>query len=395
MKTFLLSAVASGIALSGMAFADDHDRVWFGGFAEHYYADKNKFSMPTLDRVDWGYGIEFGKFLDENWAFRAELAHIGLDAYDSEPDIDGNRYGLDAMYFPRGGQTYVFTGVKYQSLHEDFSMMNIGLGRHWTLNDKWKLITEAAMYHDFGQSYQDYSFKLGLAYTPFGGETVEQPKALDSDKDGVFDQQDMCPSTPMGYAVDARGCALDSDKDGVADAADKCPSTPMGTRVDASGCAVSTDDDNDGIRNEIDQCANTPASHKVDSKGCTMFTDTQDSVNLRILFANNSSIIENPNHPDFANFADFMKRYPEVNAEIEGHSSKVGAAAYNMTLSQRRADAAKQLLITKYGVDGDRLTARGYGETQLLDDGDSAEAHKMNRRISARISVTEQKPVTE
>ncbi|NTV94559.1 MAG: hypothetical protein HGA75_03990, partial [Thiobacillus sp.] len=49
------------------------------------------------------------------------------------------------------------------------------------------------------------------------------PAPMDSDKDGVTDDKDKCPTTPAGRKVNAQGCELDGDNDGVVDALDKCP----------------------------------------------------------------------------------------------------------------------------------------------------------------------------
>ena len=62
-------------------------------------------------------------------------------------------------------------------------------------------------------------------------------------RQGVFDQDDLCPNTTAGVVVDEDGCEVittptDSDGDGVIDADDLCPNTPAGTSVDATGCEV-------------------------------------------------------------------------------------------------------------------------------------------------------------
>ncbi|WP_340677376.1 di-heme oxidoredictase family protein [Paraglaciecola sp.] len=68
--------------------------------------------------------------------------------------------------------------------------------------------------------------------------------ATDTDGDGVFDGDDLCPNTPPGTAVDANGCTLvvsaDADGDGVPDSEDLCPNTPAGAPVNAVGCAIAT-----------------------------------------------------------------------------------------------------------------------------------------------------------
>jgi len=106
---------------------------------------------------------------------------------------------------------------------------------------------------------------LGLSVFTGGGP------ALDTDHDGVPDKKDACPGTPLGAAVDARGCPTDSDHDGVYDGIDRCPATPAGARVDATGCP--TDADHDGVYDGIDQCPDTPAGAHVDAKGCPIDSD--------------------------------------------------------------------------------------------------------------------------
>ena len=95
---------------------------------------------------------------------------------------------------------------------------------------------------------------------------------VDSDNDGVTDQDDQCPDTPLGSVVDSDGCAqsqLDDDGDGVSNDLDQCPDTPSGADVDSNGCAQSqSDDDGDGVTNDVDQCPATPSGVDVDSNGC-------------------------------------------------------------------------------------------------------------------------------
>ena len=93
----------------------------------------------------------------------------------------------------------------------------------------------------------------------------------DRDRDGVPDDDDRCPGTPVGAKVDAVGCALDSDDDGVFDGIDRCPNTAPGAKVDARGCEL--DEDGDGVPDGLDQCEATPKGATVDRNGCPHDTD--------------------------------------------------------------------------------------------------------------------------
>jgi hypothetical protein len=102
------------------------------------------------------------------------------------------------------------------------------------------------------------------------GDTTDTE--VDSDNDGVTDQDDQCPDTPLGSVVDSDGCAqsqLDDDGDGVSNDVDQCPATPSGIDVDSNGCAQSQlDDDGDDVTNDVDQCPATPSGAVVDENGC-------------------------------------------------------------------------------------------------------------------------------
>jgi outer membrane protein OmpA-like peptidoglycan-associated protein len=107
--------------------------------------------------------------------------------------------------------------------------------------------------------------------TPLGAVVDEVGCPIDSDKDGVPDGLDQCPDTPAGATVDERGCPRDSDGDKVLDGLDRCPDTPAGVAVDANGCPLDTD--RDGVPDNVDQCPDTPAGTAVDERGCPRDSD--------------------------------------------------------------------------------------------------------------------------
>ena len=125
------------------------------------------------------------------------------------------------------------------------------------------------------------------------------------------------------------------------------------------------------------------------------FEEKDLSVSLNVLFGNNSAEVSNPNDSQIREFAEFLQRFVNTSAVIEGHTSAVGRAEYNLSLSARRAQAAKDLLVNQYGIDAGRLAAVGFGETQLLDSSNTAEAHRVNRRIETQVSATVKEKVTE
>ena len=317
-----------------------------------------------------------------------EYSHLDINTPAFAQDTSGNRIGLDAMYFLPDDMAYFFGGYKHLNIEKSYNVVDLGVGKHWDIKNNWKLITEVAAYNNIDNGESDIGVKLGLAYT-FGSTSAPAPTLpKDSDNDGVNDPLDLCPNTPIGTKVDATGCDVDTDKDGVVNTIDLCPNTPAGTPVGAKGCSLALDADEDGVLDSVDQCANTPSIDKVDAVGCSIFMEEEVSQNLTIHFANNSSVIKKAEVAEIQEFVDFMKRYPNTDTVIEGHSSAPGTAEYNLTLSQKRADAVKNLLTSKFGIAAERITAIGFGETQLLDTSDTPAAEERNRRITAKVTAS-------
>jgi OOP family OmpA-OmpF porin len=102
---------------------------------------------------------------------------------------------------------------------------------------------------------------------------------------------------------------------------------------------------------------------------------------LTIDFDTDSAEVKPKYEGQLEKVADFMKEYPETTALVAGHTDDVGNPDYNMRLSQRRAESVMGALITKFGIDKSRLSAKGYGDTRRLDYNTTAEGRKKNRRV--------------
>ncbi|MCG9695977.1 OmpA family protein [Shewanella sp. Isolate11] len=153
--------------------------------------------------------------------------------------------------------------------------------------------------------------------------------------------------------------------------------------------AVETDADNDGVADTQDQCPDTPSTHKVDAMGCTVYeyVDGKRDINLgHINFENNSDTITDEHHEDLEKLAKYMNENDKVVVHLAGHASNVGNPDYNMKLSERRAQAVAKLMVNQYGISADRVSAKGYGITQPVMEGNTPEAHRANRRIEAHIT---------
>ena len=100
-------------------------------------------------------------------------------------------------------------------------------------------------------------------------------------------------------------------------------------------------------------------------------------------FANNSAQLTAGSSKTLDEAAAALMRRSEIKAEVAGHTDNRGAAQYNRTLSQRRAETVRSYLASK-GVDPARLTARGYGPDAPIADNGSESGRAANRRVELR-----------
>lgn len=88
---------------------------------------------------------------------------------------------------------------------------------------------------------------------------------------------------------------------------------------------------------------------------------------------------------EVAKVGDFMNKYPDTTAVIEGYTDEVGSDEYNMQLSERRAESVVNYLVDNFGIERTRLAAKGYGKTKPVADNSTEEGKQKNRRINAVI----------
>ena len=104
-----------------------------------------------------------------------------------------------------------------------------------------------------------------------------------------------------------------------------------------------------------------------------------EGVKDRVFFATNESILTTASRETLRAQAAWLRKNPDVTVVVEGHADERGTREYNLALGERRANAAKDYLMT-YGVSSDRITVLSYGKERPVDSGSTPLAWSKNRR---------------
>ncbi|HUP92283.1 MAG TPA: OmpA family protein [Solimonas sp.] len=266
------------------------------------------------------------------------------------------------------------------SVPQDFYRLGGGLDLTWSPTDRrgftpFLLVGGGGAYDDvLPDENDDWSWYLnggvGFVTAPISdrGEVRVRGEAryvYDDHLDGNGDvrlsigieiplfEEGVAPMPPPGEervrVVELTTGLTDSDGDGVIDSSDRCPDTPPGTRVDGEGCTL---------------------SRIIELKGVTF---EYDKARLR---------------PDAETILDsavaILKRYPDMNVEVAGHTDDHGSDDYNQKLSERRAAAVADYF-RSHGIPAAQLTVKGYGEAEPVVSNDTDEGRERNRRVELRM----------
>ena len=99
----------------------------------------------------------------------------------------------------------------------------------------------------------------------------------------------------------------------------------------------------------------------------------------RVFFATNKSVLTTASRDTLRKQAAWLRKNKDISVTIEGHADERGTREYNLALGERRANSAKDYLMT-YGISGSRLTVISYGKERPVNPGSSPLAWSQNRR---------------
>ena len=390
--------------------------------------------VETGSEFPWNVSVTAGSigFEGDEWAKDGIIlgVHLGYDfspvwtvegvAYLA-PSLDANRHREDGL--PTWDSTYLVAGAvdglchftrwkrfdpylalgvqashyseEQKSGDSDEFVLRGGGGAMWHFNDEWALRADfRGMLAGFGQDSEANTIvEAGVVWT-WGAHVPPKFQAaggaLDSDADGLTDAEEIgiYKTDPLNADTDGDGLGdyqevkvyktdprnPDSDWDGLTDGAEVLTykTNPLDRDTDKGGVA-------DG--------------HEVIEDGTNPLNPADDLIlyTLNIQFDYNKEIIK----PEFFRDCDVvgkvLARDPGATARIEGHADKLkdSKADYNMSLSERRAQAVVKYLAQKFDIEPSRLKAVGYGFTRPKAPNDRVNGNPVNRRVEVYITPSD------
>jgi OOP family OmpA-OmpF porin len=446
MTTFPTRFAIVVLALSFAAVAEGQSDDWYVAPSLAYVDDDP--DRAVADAVA-GFQISVGRNITEHMSFEGLLGYNKWDGFvnlnENHPDqavldlsanllafLDRDKafapyvligIGYQATSIDRGG--FDFQGTSIEGGSDNGPTATFGLGFKWQMGQsqysirgeaRSRLVSNSDARWTGSGNLTDNIFSLGLQYNFGSTKPITTPPQtnVDTDGDGVLDMWDECPDTPRGTQVTSRGCELknigrDTDGDRVYDSIDECPNTPRGVPVDPVGCSL--DSDLDGVTTDKDRCPASAPGAIVDIYGCTRDGDRdgvlyptdrcpetrpgatvdvngcefKDVIKVPgVNFGANSDLLLPGTEAVLENAAATLNKHPTLQIEVAGHTDSDGPGDANYGLSERRAKTVRDYLI-RYGVDKERLTARGYGESQPIAENETIRGRATNRRVELRI----------
>lgn len=197
----------------------------------------------------------------------------------------------------------------------------------------------------------------------------------DRDGDGIADHKDEC--TDVAGLAKFNGCPEpDTDGDGLVDSKDRCPNASG--PVALGGCP---DRDGDGVADIDDKCPDKvgPASNK----GCPeVRAETKKRLEYAasaVKFQSGKAVLTKESFKVLDEVAAIMKEYDDYAVSVEGHTDASGSKELNNKLSVERAKVCADYLISK-GIEASRVSSAGFGPDRPIADNATPEGRAKNRR---------------
>lgn len=350
------------------------------------------------------FGFRLGYNLTDNWAMEGIIDYLKADLKGGG-DIEMMRYGGDVLYnFMPKSSLVPYLAAGFGGFNIDNSktrgIVNYGGGVKWFLADNFALRADVrGLNYSIGEIKTNVEYTLGLhvavgapkpapapivvpepvveAVAPKAAPVVVVPPAptsiLSADPASV---EKGTTSTLTWSSTNTTGCDIQPEVGPVPSSGSKIV-TPAANTSYTLTCAGEGGKTTSGASVAVTE----PVKEATAKKAAVVAANVR--LVLKVNFDVNKSVIKKEYYDELKEIGDGLNEHKELKGIIEGYTSSTGSAAYNMKLSQRRANAVRDYIVKNFKVDRKRLVAKGYGEAKPIADNATAEGRAQNRRIEA------------
>lgn len=354
MKINKITQAISALVLAGMTLpvvAADQDGWYFGAGAG---ASRATIAEQEIRADLEASGYEITRFRDDDEDFGYKI----FTGYQF-----GQYFAIEGGYFDLGKFNYdvdtIPIGTKTGEL--DFSGWNLDLMGIMPLTERSSLFARIGAHNS----------KAIVDFVGTGAVNVLTPQYSKRSTDYKFG---------LGYQYqvsDAMAIRFEAERYGMDDA--------VGNQGDIDFYSMNVIYRFGGPRHVAAVAAPEPARASAPAVVPAAVATEQYCSALEIEFDIANDDIERVNREHMLVLATFLKKYPDTEVVIEGHTDNVGSDADNLRLSEERAQSVVNYLMREHSIDRDRLTAVGYGETRPIADNSTDIGKQTNRRIHAVI----------
>ncbi|GEM_PF-2946753 len=337
----------------------------------------------------------FDMMIDNASNFKPKFDFTYLSVDEGGDGVDYTmQFAVNAMYegtevYNNAWIPYFYGGVGYEYVHNDrpefesAPYVQLAGGVEFPFfgyqNDDYKIIAEARWMQMVADGAQDseaavfVGFRIATGalgrssyrddYFSYGDERSLNYVELEAD--------DVPTNTPE--LVKEHVVFSDTDGDGVADKDDRCPHTKRGVMVDEHGCPIGRST----FKTYTPATVNAPAPKR---KRFAIPPIPRDRVVMSINYGPNQVDIPAAEREKIRQLVKRLNKTGYRYITIEGYTDNSGTPEQNQRISQKRAEAAKELMI-RYGIDSEKITAIGKGELNPIANNEVPEGRALNRRI--------------
>ena len=352
MKKLFAALILCAFMVTGVAAYEMKGAYYFGPYVGYKIFDDDDSELENEIEA----GLKLGYFITEHWAAELSAGYTDAEYENKNGSEDVFTPGLHAVYHFRPSidkalLPFLQAGVEARVADETDTGLAVGGGLKYLFTKNFAGdVSYKNIY--FGGGEHDQLIAFSVAYF-FGVKEKAPAKAAEPAPAPA-----PVAAAPAEEPAPAPAAVEEKSKETMAVA------------------AAPVDSDGDGVYVDQDLCPGTPKGYAVNEIGCFK------SMKLLVNFATNSDVIDADGMAKIQEFADFMKATPVLMVEIQGHTDSKGSDVYNQKLSEKKAKAVAAALV-KLGVESERITSKGYGETKPVASNETVEGRAENRRIEA------------